>query len=173
MKKVLVLVLVLAMTQLTWAGIATLQVNASDAASDYTPGSTITIEIVTDFTVASISADSVDATAGAWSDQAINATFNDLANAGTISGLSITGIAGTLTTSTADIEAGAVLWSAELTIPDLPSSSIVTLSTTNFFSAMGSFEDMATETNSLELHIIPEPITLALLGLGGLFIRRK
>ncbi len=178
MKKVLVLVLVLAMTQLTWAGIATLRVNASDALSDYTPNSVITIEIVTEFgagtdTTGAISMDSVSATAGAWASPALNAGFNDLANPGTVNGLSITGIAGSTTTSVPDIGSGLVLWSAEFTVPVLPPSSVVDISTTNFFANPTDFSDFATETNVLQLHIIPEPITIALLGLGGLFIRRK
>jgi len=30
-----------------------------------------------------------------------------------------------------------------------------------------------TATNTLEIHVIPEPMTIALLGLGGLFLRRR
>jgi hypothetical protein len=172
MKKVLVLVLVLAMTQLTWAGIATLQVNSADAASDYAPGTTVTIEIVYDFTAGGMSMDSVDATAGSWSDPALNIGFDDVHVNGTVAGSSITGIGGSTGTSSADVAAGAVLWSAEFTVPELPSSSIVTISTSNFFVSPTDFSDMTFETNALELHVIPEPITLALLGLGGLFIRR-
>jgi hypothetical protein len=36
--------------------------------------------------------------------------------------------------------------------------------------AQGSVAPLCT---SLKLHVIPEPVTMALLGLGGLFLRRR
>jgi hypothetical protein len=184
MKKLVVLVLVLAMAQLSFAGIATLRVNAADVKNDYLPSDTITIEIVASYdtgmggtdTTGSMSMDSISATAGEAISTWINAGFNDIANPGLVvntGGMAVQGIAGTITTSAPDIAAGEVLWSMEFHIPDLPGSTIIDISTVNFFSAPSDFTDMATETNVLSLHIVPEPITMALLGLGGLFLRRR
>ena len=34
-------------------------------------------------------------------------------------------------------------------------------------------EDFATVYDSVDVEVIPEPVTIALLGLGGLFLRRR
>jgi len=180
MKKLLVLVLVLAMTQLSWAGIATLRV--AGGGDEFMPSDMITIEIVTAFeggtdTTGSLSMDYVLATSGEAISTWINPGFNDIGNPGlvlgNVGGNLVQGVAGTITTSAPDIGSGEVLWSMVFHVPDLPASTIIEISTQNFFAAPTDFSDMAMETNVLTLHIIPEPITMTLLGLGGLFLRRR
>lgn len=178
MKKLFVLVLVLAMTQMSWAGLATLAVNSADVNPlGYVAGDIITIELTTAFeggtdTTGSISMDAITATAGQIMSTSINAGFNDLFNPGAIQvgGLSATGIAGTTSTTAPDIGSGAVLWSMEFKVLG---TADITISTTNFFAAPSDFSDTAGATNDLTLHVTPEPMTLGLLALGGLFIRRK
>jgi len=193
MKKLLVLVLVLAMAQLSLAGLATLRVNAADVKSDYMPSDMITIEIVTDFSQGSQGADtgtgtismdyvhafvtvapavSVGTASATW----LHAGFNDLHTTGlpvNAGGIAVQGVAGSTTTTAPDVAAGAILWSMEFHIPDLPASTWINITTDNFFAAPTDMSDMALETNGLLLHIVPEPVTVALLGLGGLFLRRR
>ena len=184
MKKLMVLVLVLAMTQLSWAGIATLRV--AGGGDEFAPSDTITIELVTDFSelgsagadtgTGMVTIESVFATAGEAMSVSLNAGFDSMQAAGDIinaGGVAVQAVWGNLLLTSSDVPAGEVLWSMVFHIPDLPGSSIIEISTGNFTAVPTDWSDMAMETNVLTLHIIPEPMTMGLLGLGGLFLRRR
>ncbi len=177
MKKLLVLVMVLAMAQLSLAGLATLRVAENDVKSDYAPSDMITIELVTDFGVGGLSIDQVTGSGGTASAPALNTLLNQApVNPGVIinaGGVLLQAVAGSTDLAVGDIAAGEVLWRFEFHVPDLPPSTIIEIGTLGFFAAAGDFSDMALETNVLAIHIIPEPVTVALLGLGGLLLRRR
>jgi hypothetical protein len=63
----------------------------------------------------------------------------------------------------------------EFHVPDLPFSTIITLTAENFRIHNAFNIDLTgyTGPDALEIHICPEPMTVALLGLGGLFLRRR
>jgi hypothetical protein len=186
MKKLFVLALVLAMTQLSWAGLATLQVNSADVKTNYSPGDVITVEIVASYdtslggtdTTGSMSMDHVFATSGTALSTSINAGFDDLHTSGTVIGLTapaiVGGVAGTTLTSSPDIASGAVLWSMQYKFA-ADASGTVEITADNYFSAATDFADpiFSDGINALDLQVVPEPMTMCLLGLGGLFLRRR
>jgi hypothetical protein len=193
MKKLMVLVLVLAMAQLSFAGLATLRVNDADVKSGYLPSDIITLEIVASFneggtigvdTTGTITMDYLRAalpgfpetSVGTLSATDLHAAFNDMHSPGAlinVNGIAASGIWGSVALGSNDAPAGAVLWTAEFHVPDLPASTIIEISTDNFAAMPSDFSDMALGTNVLAIHIVPEPMTLGLLGLGGLFLRRR
>lgn len=184
MRKLLVLILVLGTAQIGWAGIASLRVAYDDLGDDFWPGGIITIEIVAWYdtgmggtdTTGTISMDYVKATSGEVISTWLNPGFDDMHYPGTLinsGGNAVSGVWGSVAFGSPDIAEGAVLWSMQFRIPDVPLSTIIEISTENFWAAPTDVMDFALETNVLTLHFIPEPITVALLGLGGLFLRRR
>ena len=87
----------------------------------------------------------------------------------------ITGIAGIapLVYPPDPVMAGEVLYSFDFTVPYFDIGSPLTISAAgDLFFQFDDFTDIK-DIGSVALEVIPEPITIALLGLGGLFIRRR
>jgi len=65
-------------------------------------------------------------------------------------------------------------WWFEFHIPDVPYSTIITIDLTNLV-IRDCFQDTMSVIygGALEIHVVPEPMTIALLGIGGLFLRRR
>jgi len=173
MKKLLILCLVMAMASAAWAGTVTMRVESGDQKTSYKESDTITIEVVADFDVANFSITKVwgDPTA---SSPALHTSFTMTPlNPGVVvnsGGVLIQSVAGS---AASNISAGQVLWQFEYHVPDVPHSTWLTISSTDVWIDEYYGSDYADSINDLEIHVTPEPMTIALLGLGGLFLRRR
>jgi len=188
MKKLFVLGLVLAISSMAAAGNIDLQIIAGPTAQgeyqgapSYLPSDTITIALVAsgmgtdpDYWIGGMTVDDVTTNNGGTASNVVfNAKF-DLTNYK---------IVNSATLLIEDITAGIgmgdgvgnenVVW-FEFHIPELPWSTIITIDATGR-TWKDVFDDPLSMTygGALEIHVVPEPMTIALLGIGGLFLRRR
>jgi hypothetical protein len=178
MKKLLVLTLVLGITQVSWSDsipLAVMQVAPANQKDHYVPSDHFTIQVVADFPVGMLGIDYVYGPPTA-SAPVLNAAFTQsplfpgtVVNSG---GVLIKTIAGGIA-DYPEIQPGQVLWQFEYHMPDVPFSTYITISAVGV--AIGNL-DYSTYVESivpLTIHLIPEPATIALLGLGAVILRRK
>jgi len=190
MKKLLIMLVLLAMAGAANAASVWFQVDPQDAADSYMPSDIITINLVADFGVGSVS---LNIGADGGSAEAVGALNAKLATAlapyynGTLRNtlnILISDIAGGAAFGQPTPAAGEVLYSFEFHVPDVPPSTIITINDVTgpnpfggapMSTAVASPDYMVYLTDILpvEIHVIPEPMTIALLGLGGLFLRRR
>ncbi|MHC4648846.1 MAG: PEP-CTERM sorting domain-containing protein [Planctomycetota bacterium] len=186
MKKFLSLILVLAIASVASAEVAWFEVDAADVKVSYVGSDIITINLVADFIVGSVSTN-IGADGGAAEavgllhpDLRILTPFSDgtLVNA---DGLLITGIGGGTPVGQPGVNAGEILYSFEFHFPELPVGSYITIDDVTDYSASPplstaiaapDYSVYLTDAGSLEIRI-PEPMTIALLGMGGLFLLRR
>ena len=185
MKKLLTILLVLAMASAASASAIWLEVDPQDAKDSYQYSDVITINVVADFAVAgmttNIGADNGTAQAVGTLHPNLMTGLNyagDLVNAG---GVLIKNIAGAAAFGAPAAPAGAVLYTFEFHVPDVEDSTYITIdditdyTTSPPMSTTANSSDFSvylTDMGSVTIHV-PEPMTIALLGLGGLFLRRR
>jgi len=190
MKKLLIMLVLLTMTVAANAASVWFEVDAQDVADSYMPSDIITINLVADFDVFA-AALSIGADGG--SAEAVGTLHPNLATgqapwyAGTLYNdldILIIGISGGAPFGAPLAPAGAVLYSFEFHVPDLPPSTIIVINDVTGPDPLGGpalatsiagqyYYPVLTDVLPVEIHIIPEPMTIALLGLGGLFLRRR
>jgi hypothetical protein len=178
MKKFLILMLVLGLTAVVNGVAVNLTLSSADDYTDVTPGTVITVDFSIDQNFKIVAnATGIDFTVtGASNAMALGSWQNDPAPTGTTDGalapdgLSITGAAANwLLTQTA----GTILYKYELTINEPGCVDMANLDDADFMilpPPPGQFYTIGQVTGFC---FTPEPMTVALLGLGGLFLRRR
>jgi hypothetical protein len=188
MKKLLVLVMVLALTSVASAWTVWFEVDSADVKDSYEFSDVITINLVADADVHTLQIGAITSDNGGTAQDplVLNAKFSVLPLPGTIVNAGdpyvlIELISGSVPFGAPLVLAGEVLYSFDFHVPDLPYSSYITI---DDYVDMGhdppymtyiGFGDW-TDTDQIEpvvIHVVPEPTTIALLGLGGLFLLRR
>ena len=178
MKKLLVLILLMAMASAASAASVWFEVDESEpqlAGGGYSSSQIITINVVADFEIGSFALDIASNFGTAEGAGPVNPAFDLFAEVGEIvnsGGVLITGTrGGILTYLYPPLEAGEIIYSFEFHVPHLPDSTLIVIDDCGFVSFLYSGTDV-TDVEALVIHT-PEPMTIALLGLGGLFLRRR
>jgi hypothetical protein len=178
MKKLLILMLVLGLTAVVNGIVVNITLSSSDNYTNVTPGTVITVDFSIDQTIRIIAnTTGIDFTAtGATNEMALGSWQNSPSATGTSNGtlatdkLSITGASANWLT---DQTAGTILYSYELTINVPGCVGMANLDGADFMippPPPGQFFAIGTVTSFC---FTPEPMTIVLLGLGGLFLRRR
>jgi hypothetical protein len=193
MKKLLVLVLILAFASAASAYSVWLEVDPLDVETSYLPSEIITINLVSDLHMSSFSF-CVSATGGTVVGTGIeNPAGHD---AGTIhplfdlmpdNGLVVNSGGALFTGAKASIftmmdppaPALTVMYSFEFHVPEVEASTDITIYDVAYKNYTGFIDGELTQplafTDATDavIHVTPEPMTIALLGIGGLFLRRR
>jgi hypothetical protein len=142
---------------------------------DWTVGQTITVDLVVDTSTKSIYV--IDflvpsavgtASVGAWS-----AAMPNFVSPGTLDGSGNIRDAGATCPTGSPAAAGTVLYSFSVVLSDTGLISPYMVGTDYIITGGTTVYASPTGIGQNGLHIVPEPITIALLGLGGLFLRRR
>jgi len=182
MKNLFVMLVVLALVAAASAG--TISLSASKT-SNISLGETITITIVADCPITggdiATQIQTTNLSIGSAMTVSLNSALTLVPQAGTIqnTGSVLVGyinpgnlkIGGSIGIGAPAISAGTALWTMTWKA-DSSAYGSATISATET-SVYDDAEEEITSISSVTIHTIPEPMTIALLGLGGLFLRRK
>jgi hypothetical protein len=173
MKKLLILMLVLGLTSAVQATTLNLTLSSADVYTDVLPGTVITVTLTADQTIKNFK-EGIDFTAsgtnalssGSW--QVGNASVSDdgTESAGDIVGAYMLAVMGEQYT------AGTVLYQFSATINEDGHIGMANVSCIDPAVPMPPTYYQIGALNGLDV-TIPEPMTIVLLGLGGLFLRRR
>ena len=195
MKKLFVLVLVLAISTMATAATIDLEIIAgpdpvgidpTSGAPSYLPSDTITIALVAagfgtapTTGIAQLEINQATTTNGGTAsapDLHVKLMGSGLYNKGTpvnSGGVLIHTVFGSLAIDDYILIDAGNLWWFEFHVPELPYSEIISIDLTGL-SILPKYGALTyTYGGALEIHVVPEPMTIALLGLGGLFLRRR
>jgi hypothetical protein len=196
MKRILSLILVLAIGSVASAASVWLEVDDSDAATSYAGSSIITINVVSDVDVTGIGQLSIGSTGGTASTPLyMDSALSSLRNLGTIhnsAGILIFGISGSTGTDLPPVTVAAdqIIYSFLFHVPELASSEYVTIADWEGTNPVGAPYPLSTsistwadtggtgtfaqliDVGELRIHV-PEPTTIALLGFGALSLIRR
>jgi hypothetical protein len=186
MKKLVSLLLIMAITSVASAITVSFEVDPQDAKADYVPSEVITIRVIADIECigASLGAATTDNGGEAREPLYLAPELTVLPAVGTIvnaGGVLVEFMSGSAPFGAAGVAAGATIWSFEYHVPDVPPSTIITIDDLTdmghvppyMTSFMGADFSMTDDVGAVQIHVIPEPMTIALLGLGGLLLRRR
>jgi hypothetical protein len=171
MKKLLVLVLILAFTSAASALPTTAWLEVDGGGTSFDVGTVITVNLLADDLVSGFKLDILAADgilvglAGVHPDLNVATTYGTPSGDGT----KLVGIGGT--TFTNPVPAGTAICWVTLEIPDLAPSTLITVD--NDPEGYCLIQNVLDDVTPVELHIAPEPMTVVLLGIGGLFLRRR
>ena len=180
MKRIMVVLIVLSMASVSMADLVSLIVKPSDASDTYIASDSITLQVIADFDVGIISFDKISQDSwGVASSPALNAGFDDMSlhNNGVVGDVGVDlfwSVVGSVLITSPDVAAGQVLWSFVYHVPDVPAGTMIHFTCVEPMVASSDFSHYVTSIVPLVISVdIPEPMTMGLLGLGGLFLRRR
>jgi len=186
MKKLLGLLLVLAIASAAWADVAPIrfEIDAEDVAlhpDGYEDSDWITINIVSSIAgVTSMELDAIGASAGSAAEPLVTSMWDNVSAGGTLvnnAGILIETIAVTASAPGVD----GILYSFEFHVEG-EFSDIIEIGAViggpagywdPYFTFLGAPYYYEGPLECAFIHVVPEPMTIALLGLGGLFLRRR
>jgi len=185
MKKLLVLIAVLVFSTAAMAGTVSVVVE-QPGDGEYNPSDIVKIDLVANgypagpgTAVGKLVIDAITAPEGGTAEAvgtlhpALAVGIVDAGDLVNANGDLITGILGGVQLGGATVPDGATLYSFEFHVPDLPYSTIITIDIRGLAISNAFNQPLVADVLPAEIHIVPEPMTIALLGLGGLFLRRR
>jgi len=180
MKNLFVILAVLAVVSMASAGTISLVPSATLVDS----GTIITISLIADSDVTGLTIDAIKDNAANTQNQGGYTMASILtvgrALGGTLNNgsLLLEYVGGSISAPGQKVLAGAVIWSMDYKVVGADNQ-VITISTTfddeSYFEPLIIFNDNSSTgtVGSAQVTLTPEPMTIALLGLGGLFLRRK